>query len=302
MKEITDPIHLENVAPSRKKLVDPKSPHYNSDFDGVNNSERIEPSPTRIRAKGEIEAKGKGNSYIIWGRDRPRQRTTGHGGSGDTHANMIDIVVGMQGYAAKDNTYIDPDFQKDAARIYISQKANIDNYFQLNGVNSKATAAIGMYADNVRIAARENIKITTGVGKKNAKGTKIQSVQFGVHLIANNRANELQPIPKGDNLREALVKLANHVGDLNSIVERLLKEQDRFNKALKDHIHFSPFFGMTTSPSPECQLHGQLTVWQHMFISKTDLRLHKTNLNSWRNNYIEKRGKGYINSHYNKVN
>lgn len=302
MTEIKKPISRDKVSESRKKISDPKSEHYNVDKQGVWGDEIIEPDPIRVPANCEIIRKGKNNQYIVMGRDRPAQRNTGYAATGDTHANMIDIVVGMHSYEAEDDTYIDPHFQKDAARIYICQKTDIDKNFRLNGKQSKQTAAIGMYADNIRIAARETVKITSGHGKKNSRGAKKDSVHFGIHLIANNHSPSLQPMPKGKNLAHALSRLTNHVHELNGIVERLLKEQDRFNKALKDHTHFSPFFGMMTSPSPECQLHGQLTVWQHLVIGKVDLRLNRTNLTNFEQNYLIPGGKGYINSYYNKVN
>lgn len=302
MTELKKPISRDKVTESRKQIADPKSENYNVDKLGVNGDEIIEPDPIRVNSACEITRKGKNNQYIVMGRDRPAQRNTGYGSTGDTHANMIDIVVGMHSYDAEDDSYVDPHMLKDAARIYICQKTDIDKNFRLNGKQSRETAAIGMYADNIRVAAREHVKITSGHGKINSRGVQKGGVSFGIHLIANNRSSSLQPIPKGTNLAHALNRLTNHVHELNGIVERMLKEQDRFNKALKDHTHFSPFFGMMTSPSPECMLHGQLTVWQHLLITKTDLRLNRTNLTNFEQNYLKKGGKGYINSYYNKVN
>jgi hypothetical protein len=95
--------------------------------------------------------------------------------------------------------------------------------------------------------------------------------------------------------------MVKHVENLHAIVERILKEQDRYNKVLMNHVHFSPFGGIT-SESPECWLHGQLTSWTLLNISKTDIRLSRTNLTNFQKSYLEHGGKFYINSYYNKVN
>lgn len=295
-------IDLKHVSDKRKRVVDKNNPAYNINKEGIYGDERIEPDPHRVMAPCEIVHKGKNNNYIVFGRDRPGQRNTGYAATGDTHASMIDIVVGMQAYDAKDDTFIDPDFQKDAARIYISQKTDIDENFLLNGVVSEATSAVGIHADNVRIASREYVKITAGTSDSNSKGQSIDGSLFGIHLVANNDVNDLQSMPKGENLARALKRIVAHVHNLHAIVERMLKDQDRFNKALTNHVHVTPFFGMLTEESPECLLHGQLTTWYHTSITKKDLRLSRTNLENFRKSYLEHGGKYYINSYYNKVN
>lgn len=302
MKEIKDKVDLEYASKEKRDIVDPQNAYYNIDKEGIYCDPRVEATPERVKAGCEVVFGGRNNNYIVLGRDRPGRRDSGYGGSGDTHASMIDLVAGMQASEARDGTFIDPDFQKDAARIYISQKTDIDENFRLNGVLSEATAAIGLMADNIRIASREYVKITAGTGSgTNSRGHSLGSSNFGVHLIANNDATNIQPIPRGNNLASAMKRMVKHVENLHAIVERILKEQDRFNKVLTHHVHFSPFGGIT-SESPECMLHGQLTSWTLLNISKTDLRLSRTNLGNFQKSYLEHGGKFYINSYYNKVN
>ena len=296
------PIDLRNLNEKKKNFCTPGHPEYRLELQGVFGDKRIEALPARVATPCEVEIRGKNSNYIILGRDRPGRRDQGYAGTGDTHASMIDIVVGMQAYDAADDKFVDPDFQKDAARIYISQKTDIDKNFRLNGKSAEATAAIGMYADNIRIASRENIKIVSGVGKKNSRGISLDSSKFGVEVIANNDAAGLQPMVKGTNLELALKKLISHIHDIYAVIERLLNEQDRLNKAITDHQHFTPFFGKASGPSPTCQLYGLQTIWHHFTYTKFDIRMARTNLQNFENNHLKSGGKGYINSYYNRVN
>ena len=296
------PIDLSNVASERKKLVNPRSPEYRLELEGVFGDRRIEPAPERINTPCEVVYSGRGNQYITLGRDRPGRRDQGYSGSGDTHANSIDICVGMQSYDAKDDTFVDPDFKKDAARIYISQKTDVDRNFRLNGRDAQATSAVAMFADNIRVAARENVKIVSGVGKRNSRGIPTGASRFGVDIIANNNAAALQPLVKGGNLKDAMIGMVSHLHDIYGVIERILNEQDRLNKAVTYHQHFSPFFGMTTSPSPDLILYGLQTMWHHFMYSKFDIRVANGKLVSYQNNYLKHGGKHYINSYYNRVN
>ena len=143
---------------------------------------------------------------------------SGYGGSGDTHCASIDMVAGRMASNAASVTgdgeamSTDPNFKLDAARIYISQKTDIDTNFGItDGLVGNATAksGIGLKADGVRIVAREGIKLVTKTDMKNSQGGAVDQIS-GIDLIAGNDDEELQPIPLGNNLEEALVKLTDH--------------------------------------------------------------------------------------------
>ena len=65
-----------------------------------------------------------GNSWIVMGKDRPAGRDSGHSYQ-ETHNYAIDIVVGRSGLNVNK---VDPQFKTDSARIYISQKTDIDTF------------------------------------------------------------------------------------------------------------------------------------------------------------------------------
>ena len=251
-----------------------------------------------------------GNAWIVLGRDRPASRASGYGGAGATHASSIDLVVGRMASQARstDNTggpvKVDPDFKNDAARIYISQMTDIDNYFGLadGGIGNFTTkSGIGLKADGIRLVAREGIKFVTGTDASNAQGSQI-SGKYGIDLIANNDDRDMQPIPLGGNLAEALKELAVFVDELAGIVDGLLDAQMIFNKELTSHTHRSPFYALDTTPSIPCIPVGTKTTMEHTLKTKKDLYMFKINIGNYKMDYLDASGAAYINSRYNKVN
>ena len=76
----------------------------------------------------------KNGSFIVLGTDRSDSQASGYGAKGSSRASSIDLVVGRmssarRGKGPKDGTFVDSSFAADAARIYISQQADIDTYF-----------------------------------------------------------------------------------------------------------------------------------------------------------------------------
>jgi len=267
--------------------------------------------PNFLPTASEKVVNNSHNASIVLGRDRPASRMSGYGGKGDTQCGSIDIVVGRQGSEVKAfnpegaPVSVDPDFIKDAARIYISQKTDIDKNFNLaHGSVGRQTAksAIGIKADGIRILGREGIKLVTTMDKKNSQGGDVQSVA-GVDIIAGNNASDLQPMVKGNNALEAIDRLTKHVAKLNGIVARMLEIQTEFNTALNGHYHFSPFFASpTTPPDPSTMAKGAKTLVNHLTKTKISLTMHKAALGTFRINYLTQVGEKYINSRFNKVN
>ena len=278
---------------------------------GVFGDKISEALPNFLSTASENVIQNSHNAFIVLGRDRTASRMSGYGGRGDTQCGSIDIVVGRQGADIKafnpdaKPVVVDPDFSKDAARIYISQKTDVDDSFKLamGGVGKqKAKSAIALKADGIRILGREGIKLITTMDAKNSQGGDIQSIT-GVDIIAGNDSSDLQPMVKGANAVEALEKLAGHVAKLNGIVARMLEIQTEFNVALKGHYHISPFFAKPpTPPDPSTVAKGAKTLSHHLTKSKASLTMHKAALGSYRVNYLTQVGAKYINSRFNKVN
>ena len=102
---------------------------------------------------------------------------------------MIDVSVGRGGELAATDGFQDPDFEKDSARIYLSQKCNLDRYFGLRSTtgapNIDMSSGIGIKADVVRIIGREGIRLVTRTETKNSLGGGIKTIH-GIDLCAGN--------------------------------------------------------------------------------------------------------------------
>lgn len=284
----------------------------------------VEPIPRFNRADCEQVIQGKNNSWIVLGRDRPSSKISGYGGKGHTQTGMIDLVVGRGGSSPKDNVWIDPDFKNDAARIYISQKTDVDKNFQLpNGSMgpSLAKSAVALKADAIRVIGREGIKFVVGTDPKNSQGGTVDTT-FGIELLANvdpafDKVAEvktnpeqqkielsfakIEPIPKGVTLALALDQIVDQIDRLSGIVGAILKTQMELNAVAGTHIHVSPFFGFPTTPSAELGSQAINASMSHLQDGVFGLQKFKTNLISLKNTYLRPHGKYYINSRFNRV-
>jgi len=195
---------------------------------GFLQSEILEPVPHYNQAPSENVIRGKSNTIIIMGRDRPAGENSGKGAGAATHVGCIDIIAGMSGMLARET---DSKGQKvltnknpalDSARIYISQRADIDSpeYFNLaEGKVGSLTnrSAIAIKADSVRIIGREGIKlVTSGDQYSGAAGLFIGDNIQGIDIIAGNDDSDLQPMVKGDDLALLLDNLLGLLSDVQS--------------------------------------------------------------------------------------
>tara|TARA_Y100001938_G_scaffold140571_1_gene208928 strand:- start:5526 stop:6485 length:960 start_codon:yes stop_codon:yes gene_type:complete len=316
-KKANDPV---GISKQSQEAYDNVSKKDKPSIKGVAGGKQIEPVPQYIASESEkiIDNRDNNqNSGIVFGRDRPRDRLSGYGGRGDTQAASIDIVAGYQGSQATGTTidgdavFIDPDFVKDAARIYISQKTDIDANFSLapgslgspgmEGAESTPRSGIALKADGVRIIGREGIKLVTRTDLKNSQGGKVLSIG-GIDLIAGNNSEAIQPIPKGENLIDALSTIVTYLDKLSGIVDALATHQQSLNEVVTDHIHISPFQAQPTWVSMPVSAVGKAVAVDIETQVYTSITNFKTNLANYRAKYLKPSGKKYINSRWNNTN
>lgn len=130
-------------------------------------------------------------------------------------------------------------YKVDSARIVISQKGDVDPDFGIRPGKvgtSRARSFVALKGDDVRIVARESIKLVTGTDNENAQGGKIE-VPRGIDLIAANDDQDMQPLVKGTNLLECLDDINDNISSLNGIVMDMLLQQMIFNTAVAFHTH-----------------------------------------------------------------
>ena len=262
---------------------------------GMHNQYMIEPVPNYAAAGSENIIQGNNNSFLVLGRDRPGHPGEGYGGQGATQSGMIDLVVGLDGAnmrkPRKEGQPEDPqnaiprqtspNFFLDAARVYITQRGDIDNYFGLakgTGSNSKNRSAIGIKADHVRIISRNDIKLVTGkarlrgagsAGEKNSMGGGIEHAGK-IDFIAGNYTDDeevgllsflgdslgngdpirkLQPLVKGDNLLSFVKELYSILDTMLDLISKNNYNILKINNALSLHVHETNVpFGPTSPP------------------------------------------------------
>lgn len=244
--------NLEKLSPERKAVLDrytKKSRTIDSGLErgsGVMNTELVEPVPSINQAANEKVIRGDNNTFIVLGTDRPSNIASGYGGVGAAGAGAIDIVVGRQANTSTgpvDGKEADPNFFTDAARIYISQKTDLDkNFAIMPGIveQKPGRSGIGIKADYVNIIGRAGVKIVTGKaqvtglggdGEKNALGGSIADPAPPIELIAGNNTNNLQPVILGDNLVECLTEMLKLIQEVHSLFLSFATAQMQFNAA-----------------------------------------------------------------------
>jgi hypothetical protein len=258
-KKISIPNDLSKLGDSILKKIENSDPKERVFVEGLNGNKKVEPIPNYNKSDCEIiAAEGENNTQIVMGRDRPSSKFSGYGGRGDSHCGSIDIVAGRMGNEARsedsqgNKVFVDPHFTKDAARIYISQKTDIDKNFNLakGAVGmSETRSGIAIKADGVRIVAREGIKLVTQVDKLNSLGGKVLATK-GIDLIAGNDDSDLQPLVKGQNLLELLRYMVDDIKKLTGMVNSLTTASLKMNAVLAAHTHI----GATGPVAPSIEL------------------------------------------------
>ena len=268
-----------------------------------------------ITADNELVLQQEG-SYIVLGTDRPAGVESGEGAWGAQNANSIDMVVGRMasangGDGIEPGTLVSPSFAGDAARVYISQLTDIDKNFGLTATSRSwqpgPRSAIAIKADQTRIIGREGVKIITGAsqnfeglgpfGETNSLGAPLQNAP-PIELIAGNftesrdipggtflkpeTVETLQPIPLGNNTRDALQDLSNIIDEMWAALFNFAVLQLSANAA----YGISPFAWQGASYAATAPIH----------ISYVMNALYHTRINKtmWELNYLSTMGTKYI--------
>ncbi len=328
MSDGSTPATHETQNEAYKKAYEAQTEEVKIASNGVFCGKIAEPELKHFEAPCEKVIKGQNNSYLVMGRDRVGSMDSGYGGKGIGQCSSIDIVVGRRGREGNrsisstgEDLYCNPNFEKDAARIYISQRTDVDDNFKLaDGKvgNIKERSAITLKADGIRVIGREGIKLVTWCDPKNSRGGTIGK-PFGIDIIAGNDDSDLQPMPKGINLALALDEIYNQIDILNGIVGNLSFILADFHEALQSHTHpIKPIKVLIPTPggpapladtvpaatmtSPPVESAAQTSIGKMMTEVFEGCSAQKGNIPNKRADYLDSAGKLYINSKFNKVN
>lgn len=272
--------------------------------------EIVNPIPVFNRMSNErIIHNQNTNCMIRMGGDRAGSGTWGFGIT--EGAAAIDIVAGLSGKLArardKDGFTVktNPSIPLDAARIYISQRTNVDANFSLAHTKTPASygaSGIAIKADDVRIISRNTIKLITGTDSYDSNAKLNNETVGGIFLIAGNDDRDIQPLVKGDFLLKCLAHLFSEV-EKELAIDMLELFQDIVDlwDFLLPPIGTGPIPGIPTIPNPVRIALGVAKV------ATIGLKgVHITNeLLAWNiaeKNWLDPTGAEYILSSFNKTN
>ena len=240
-----------NMSPEQRKVfIESGNPAIlkTKDGHGVHNSNIMEVRPVYNLAEAETVIQGRNNAMIILGRDRPGDDWSGYGSFAASHSGCIDLIAGLSGPLVRSMNMhghlieTNKSTVLDAARIYLSQRTDIDENFNCppgNVGQDGGGSGIAIKADAVRIIARNGIKIISGADKFGARGTSADPQ--GIDLIGGGTslhptAEEMEPLVKGLKLVDALEEIIDMMADIQSNqIEQTLTD---LIQEIIDALHF----------------------------------------------------------------
>jgi hypothetical protein len=261
MSESNRVIDLDILSPSERAVYEALSTEAKQAFLGYGHRGKMIyfDVPTFIQTQFE-HATQHGNAFIVMGLDRPASGITSRR---ETHSAAIDIVAGRKGFRARgrddkdEEVMVDPDMTLDAARVYISQRSNPDGNFRLapgtvgNTTDASPRSTVAIKADTLRFIARENIKLVTRTDAYNSQGGELKNtstIPYGIDLIGCNDSADMQPLVKGENLRECLSAIVGTINELRGLFNNFVDETRQMHIALAPHTHIMTWPGTPSLP------------------------------------------------------
>jgi len=215
--------------------------------------------------------------------------------STDTEAGAIDLVAGMLDNAdengnkamslVRDATtsrreaegkssqpFALGDMERDSARVYISQKSDIDFLLGLRS-SAGARSAVAIKADAVRVVSRDTaggIRLVVKSEARNSQGGPTTGgPATGVTLEAQTFAadssleisedEQLQPMVKSHELAKTLADMMDIVMSLKDAVHSLTQHQKAFNRTVANEVNLTYFYGTDVIKDPNTKLQCGMT-------------------------------------------
>ncbi len=282
---------------------------------------------------GEVISPSEGDSVLFLGQDARYGTCKGPNCAGGDFGNVIHVGVGFlnRGKNDKDNEIdlTDPNLRY-AAGISIYQRTDVGKEYAFDSEDpkdkerqattqtpQKAASVLRATADVIEIKGRQSVNIISGFdptipsfGNETDK-ERANTGWVGVNLIAGNPDKQtlddktkdlgLQPIPKGDNLEQALSDMAGRINDLNKVVNKILIAQSTMEKVLMAHTHVVGGVGVSIA-IPSIELAAAVTVKSVSDV----LNFLRSITTSWnvaaQNVNMSIVSEGHINSRYNQTN
>ena len=221
----------------------------------------------RVIARKQEGSKPSG-ARIVLTKDNYGSRATGYGGQGGTMCEAIDIVAGSlscENVIKTVSTESRANFISDGARIYLTERGDIQHYFCL-GDGSKATSisselksGIGIKADHTLVIGRERVRILVGLSKAHGKERLVNNNRQITPKIEIARIGDdsAQPAVMGRNLVKYLREQNKEVQALRNRIQDIETNLVKYKTAMALHTHSGAGLGyVQIFPSPEAATQG----------------------------------------------
>jgi len=203
----------------------------------------------KIFSRKESESGDKSGARIVLTRDNFGHRATGLGGAGATKCEAIDIVAGSLSCSKElknGKTQSRANFAEDGARIYLTERGDINAYFATAksdsagvSASSKMKSGIGIKSDHTLVIGRERVRILAGVSKYDG-GERLVTGNQPTKPIIEIGATSSERHHKavlGDNLVKYLKEVNDTISDLNQKIASIEIDLLRYKFAMAKHVH-----------------------------------------------------------------
>ena len=194
---------------------------------------------------------------IVLTKDNFGSRATGLGGAGGTKCEAIDIVAGSlssEDRVLTSDTRSRANFASDGARIYLTERGDVNHYFgtensnPITSVSSKMKSGIGIKADHTLVIGRERVRILAGLGKFQG-GERLVNGLAGGNVtprieLGSIVEDDYQPAVRGDNLIKYLKEMSEQVSTLARKVVDLETKLLEYQFAMAFHEHIGGGLGV----------------------------------------------------------
>lgn len=203
----------------------------------------------RVISRKTSETGDHSGARIVLTRDNHGHRATGLGGAGATKCEAIDMVAGSLSSAKEiktGKTQSRANFAEDGARIYLTERGDVNAYFATAksdsagvSASSKMKSGIGIKSDHTLVIGRERVRILAGVSKYDG-GERLATGNQPVKPIIEIGSTSSERHHKavlGDNLVKYLKEVNETMSALNQKITSLEIDLLRYKFAMAKHVH-----------------------------------------------------------------
>lgn len=230
------------------------------------------PSAEKVISRTDLGPAAPQGARIVLTKDNYGHRATGLGGMGGTNCEAIDIVAGSltcEKTVKTAETQSRANFITDGARIYLTERGDIQNYFAVGpgghsvSVTSELKSGIGIKADHTLVIGRERVRILAGFSKAVGK-PRLANYQSRITPrieLAQVGDNSAQPAVLGNNLVKFLRDHSSQIQTLRNRIIDLETNLVRYKTAMALHTHTGFGLGVVqTIPSPGAATQGATSI------------------------------------------